>query len=147
DFTLDEVKQLDAGSWFGASFAGERIPTLDEVLAEIQGRSHLVLEVKAPELAGNEQVDEVLADELATGLLGQLADAGALTVSSFDVEWLEAFGTAHPHVPVGVLSTLSPTLAQLDRWSAWAEEIHPNYLLVNRAAVDGARARGMSTSV
>ena len=32
DFTLAELKQLDAGSWKGSEFAGEQIPTLQEVL-------------------------------------------------------------------------------------------------------------------
>ncbi|TWU14096.1 Glycerophosphoryl diester phosphodiesterase [Symmachiella macrocystis] len=32
DFTLAELKKLDAGSWKSAEFAGERIPTLDEAL-------------------------------------------------------------------------------------------------------------------
>src|SRR5437773_1710824 len=30
--TLAELRQLDAGSWFGSEFAGERIPTLEEIL-------------------------------------------------------------------------------------------------------------------
>lgn len=30
--TLDELRRLDAGSWFDARFAGERVPTIDEVL-------------------------------------------------------------------------------------------------------------------
>ena len=33
DMTLTELRRLDAGSWFGSEFAGERIPTLDEILA------------------------------------------------------------------------------------------------------------------
>ena len=33
DLTLAEVQQLDAGSWFDPRFAGERVPTVDEVLA------------------------------------------------------------------------------------------------------------------
>jgi glycerophosphoryl diester phosphodiesterase len=32
DFTLSEIKKLDAGSWKAPEFAGERIPTLEEVL-------------------------------------------------------------------------------------------------------------------
>src|ERR1700716_3392227 len=32
EHTLAELKELDAGAWFGASFAGERVPSLDEVL-------------------------------------------------------------------------------------------------------------------
>src|SRR5437016_13518001 len=33
DMTLTELRRLDAGSWFGSEFAGERIPTLAEILA------------------------------------------------------------------------------------------------------------------
>jgi len=32
DLTLTELRELDAGSWFGSEFAGERIPTLEEIL-------------------------------------------------------------------------------------------------------------------
>jgi len=32
DYTLQELQHLDAGSWFGEEFAGEKIPTLDQVL-------------------------------------------------------------------------------------------------------------------
>lgn len=33
DKTLAEIRQLDAGSWFDPQFAGEKVPTIDEVLA------------------------------------------------------------------------------------------------------------------
>jgi glycerophosphoryl diester phosphodiesterase len=32
DMTLAELRKLDAGSWFGSEFAGERIPTIEEIL-------------------------------------------------------------------------------------------------------------------
>jgi glycerophosphoryl diester phosphodiesterase len=32
DYNLAELRKLDAGSWFGAEFAGQRIPTLEEIL-------------------------------------------------------------------------------------------------------------------
>ncbi len=35
---LAHLKALDAGSWFGPEFAGERIPTQDEALANLKGR-------------------------------------------------------------------------------------------------------------
>src|SRR5208282_503090 len=72
--TLEELRQLDAGSWFSTegfssegssgggapgaqkqTFAGQRIPTLDEILAF--GREHdigLYLEMKAPAVSGAE---------------------------------------------------------------------------------------------
>ena len=45
--TLAQVKALDAGSYMGAQFAGERIPTLDETLDFIgEGRVRLCIEIK-----------------------------------------------------------------------------------------------------
>lgn len=38
DMTLDEVRQLDAGSWFDPAFAGVQVPTLKETLALVQAR-------------------------------------------------------------------------------------------------------------
>jgi glycerophosphoryl diester phosphodiesterase len=44
DLTLDQVRQLDAGSWFDANFAGQKVPTIEEVLALIaQYRQHRIL--------------------------------------------------------------------------------------------------------
>ena len=42
--TLDEIRKLDAGSWFDAKFAGEKVPTVEEVLELVAGyRQHDVL--------------------------------------------------------------------------------------------------------
>jgi glycerophosphoryl diester phosphodiesterase len=50
--TLDEARQLDAGSWFGAEFANERVPTLEEVLAMARGRICILWDAKeAPDEA------------------------------------------------------------------------------------------------
>src|SRR5579863_1834901 len=37
--TLAQLQVLDAGKWFGAAFAGERIPTLEAVLEVFRGAS------------------------------------------------------------------------------------------------------------
>ncbi|RUS42636.1 glycerophosphodiester phosphodiesterase [Cohnella sp. AR92] len=42
DVTLAELKELDAGSWFGPQFQGERIPTLAELLALVRGTDLVV---------------------------------------------------------------------------------------------------------
>lgn len=44
--TLAEIRELDAGSWFGAEFAGTSVPTLDEVLDWSRGRLGILLEMK-----------------------------------------------------------------------------------------------------
>ena len=38
DFTLAEIKRLDAGSWFDKKFAGEKILTFDEAVAIVAAR-------------------------------------------------------------------------------------------------------------
>lgn len=50
EFTLAEIKRLDAGAWFGARFAGERVPTFDEAVALVRGKAGLYAELKTPEM-------------------------------------------------------------------------------------------------
>lgn len=51
DYTWDDLKKLDAGSWRGPEFANQRVSTLDEVLDSTHGRVALNLDIKAPEAA------------------------------------------------------------------------------------------------
>lgn len=56
DLTLEEVRALDAGSWKGEQWKGEKIPMLEEVLAIIPDGKRLFIEIKCgpevlPELA------------------------------------------------------------------------------------------------
>ena len=50
DFTLDEIKRLDAGAWFDARFAGSRVPTFQEVIECVAGRGALCSELKDPDV-------------------------------------------------------------------------------------------------
>ncbi len=60
EMTLEEIKALDAGAWFGKEFAGENVPTLREVLQAIKGKILPDLDFKA----GNpEQFVQLLKEE------------------------------------------------------------------------------------
>lgn len=48
ELTLEEIKSLDAGSWFDASFENEQIPTLSEVLDLVNGQCKVLVEIKWP---------------------------------------------------------------------------------------------------
>lgn len=79
DFTLAEIKRLDAGSWFDRKFAGEKIPTFEEAIHLIKGKAGMYPELKAPEIYGGRKVDfaAMVADTLErNGLLGPHADPG-----------------------------------------------------------------------
>ena len=44
--TLEKLRSLDAGSWKGAQWKGERIPTLEEVLGTVPDGKRLFIEIK-----------------------------------------------------------------------------------------------------
>lgn len=53
DFTLDEVRTLDAGSYYASGYTGSRVLTLDELLTELEGSPvTLTVEAKNPALYG-----------------------------------------------------------------------------------------------
>ncbi|MCY4112087.1 MAG: glycerophosphodiester phosphodiesterase family protein [Chloroflexi bacterium] len=67
DHTLAELRALDAGAWFGEAFAGERLPTLEEVLSLAAGRVRLEIELKGTTLAFLERVLEAIRAADAVG--------------------------------------------------------------------------------
>ncbi len=46
EFALAELKEMDAGSYFGEKFQGEKLPTLREVIHEARGKIKLNVELK-----------------------------------------------------------------------------------------------------
>ncbi|MDH7482882.1 MAG: glycerophosphodiester phosphodiesterase family protein [Armatimonadota bacterium] len=50
DMTLEELRRLDAGSWFGTQYAGERLPTLEEFLDLPWGETQPIIEIKEQSL-------------------------------------------------------------------------------------------------
>jgi len=46
DTSFRDLRQLDAGRWFAESFAGEKIPALEEVLEATRGKKRLNIELK-----------------------------------------------------------------------------------------------------
>jgi glycerophosphoryl diester phosphodiesterase len=56
EFTLEELKNLDAGAWFARRFQGSRLQSLTEVLTAAKGKVNLYLDCKRvdPELLAKE---------------------------------------------------------------------------------------------
>ena len=72
DFTLAEIKQLDAGAWFSPAFAGARVSTFQEAIDEVRGKAGLYPELKDPEFYRQRGIrtDELFAEALrANGLV------------------------------------------------------------------------------
>ena len=96
DLTLAELRKLDAGSWFGSEYTGERIPTIEEIL-EFSKKNDVVfyLEIKAGGSWGGEHV-----------LIGALRESGEIArtiVISFDAAILAAVRKLEPTLMTGFL--------------------------------------------
>jgi glycerophosphoryl diester phosphodiesterase len=90
--TLPQVKQLDAGRWLDESFAGQRIPTLEETLDLIgDSRVRLCIEIKG------DDTGDYLRTAWGTVHLLQKHDFLRYTIiSSFNHECLRAVKTWEP---------------------------------------------------
>src|ERR1700676_1212140 len=96
DMTLADLRRLDAGSWFGSEFTGERIPTLDEIL-EFAKKYDVVfyLELKPGGSWGGEHA-------LIGGLRGS-GQIGRTVVISFDASILATVRKIEPTLMTALL--------------------------------------------
>lgn len=97
--TLDELRALDVGVWKGEAFRGERIPTLDEVMAIVPAGKRLFLEVKC----GTEIV-EPLVEALEAGPLGK----DQVTLISFNDTVITQFKSVAPEWRASWLVDIQP---------------------------------------
>jgi glycerophosphoryl diester phosphodiesterase len=86
DYTLDELKQLDAGSWFDEKFADQRLPELSEVLDLLKGRVYVNIEIKAGAYEGHHPPDAIEKQIVAMVRKKNLQDT--VLISSFEIEFL-----------------------------------------------------------
>jgi glycerophosphoryl diester phosphodiesterase len=59
DFTLAEIRRLDAGTWFKPAFAGARIQTFQEAIDLVRGKAGMYPELKSPQLYKSRGIDQV----------------------------------------------------------------------------------------
>ncbi|MEJ7785670.1 MAG: glycerophosphodiester phosphodiesterase family protein [Solirubrobacteraceae bacterium] len=147
DFTLEELKRLDAGSWFGEEFSGEQIPTLRELIDTIGGRAGLLLEFKAPELYPGIEAEIAAEMESIPDYLKRALASERLVVQSFNVTSMRLFHELQPEIPVGLLYGYRPSEAELVAASEWADQINPSYRVTDQALVDRVHELGMTISV
>ncbi|MGW1836554.1 glycerophosphodiester phosphodiesterase [Streptomyces sp. NPDC002067] len=122
DLTAAEIARLDAGSWFAARFAGERVPTLDRYLRRLDhNHQSLLLELKNPARYPGIEA-QTLRLLRAEGWLDR-AHLGRLVVQSFCARCV---GTVHrlaPRLRTAVLGAPAPRDAA--RYARFTDGINP----------------------
>ncbi|MBT4140268.1 MAG: glycerophosphodiester phosphodiesterase [Candidatus Latescibacteria bacterium] len=90
--TLSQVRQLDAGSWFGRAFHDERIPTLEEVLDLCRHKVPILIEAKTVESA-----------EAAAVLVRSLRAQSHVVIQSFHGAAVRAVNRLDRRIPTAFL--------------------------------------------
>ncbi len=142
--TLAALRELDAGSWFDARFAGEPVPLLDDVLDAIGGRIRLNIEIKH-QRAGAEPMEAELAASLRER--GLIADT---IVSSFDPRALGRLKKAAPDIPRALLYASDMPLPLRHAWPRiWLapQALHPHFGMVNESYMRRASTAGYRVNV
>jgi glycerophosphoryl diester phosphodiesterase len=141
--TLEELRQLDAGSWFRAisnhgttNYAGERIPTIEEILAF--GREHelgLHLEIKTTGPSG--------AEHAIVGALHASGEVARSVVISFDASTLRRVRELDPLVMTGFLCSDRSPVAVMTAIGVGARQLLPRVDRVTRELVADAHAHDL----
>jgi glycerophosphoryl diester phosphodiesterase len=136
DMALAELRRLDAGTWFGSEYAGEKIPTLEEILA-FSKKNDVVfyLELKPGGSWGGEHA-----------LIGALRESGEIprtVVISFDASIVLGLRKIEPTLMTGLLYD-----GQIENPLERAVEVGARQLLVRGdlvtpALLAGARKRDL----
>jgi glycerophosphoryl diester phosphodiesterase len=130
--TFGALRRLDAGAWFGAGFAGERIPSLSEAIALLAtlglGANIEIKPSPGAEVATARAVARIVQTEWPAGLPAPL-------LSSFAPAALAAAQAAAPAIPRGLLVGSLPS-----DWLRQAESVGAATIHCDQRRLDRARA-------
>ena len=97
DGTLEQIQEIDIGSWFAPEFSSERVPTLREVLAEVSGKSRLVIELKY--YGHDEQLEQRVVD-----IVEQADMVDDVAIMSLNYAGMQKIRQLRPDWTIGLLS-------------------------------------------
>lgn len=121
DFTLAELEELDAGSWFSSKFAGQRLMTLDTVLAWMQEEgNHLRLNIELK----NDQIQYVGLEEKVLSLIEDYDLQERIIISSFNPFSLQRVRMQNAEIEMGYLVLGKPENALWIAREIGANAIH-----------------------
>lgn len=136
DFTLAEIKRLDAGTWFDQKFVGARVPMFQEAIDLVRGKAGLYPELKDPEFYRTRGVspEKLLAEVLTRNSLVN-DSATAVIIQSFDDTTLKNLARDLASVPRVFLVEARAidrvdSSEKLREIATWATGLGPNKAIV-----------------
>ena len=144
--TLEQIKELDAGAWFNAKFAGTQVPTLREVFERYGKDANYYIETKNPEEAPGmeEKLLELIREfELRDGAV----ERWQVLIQSFSRDSLLKIKQMDPQLPLIQLIEKEFSSAQIQQRlhdiRNYAVGIGPSRISVDRALVDAVHETGL----
>ena len=134
------LRELDAGAWFDARFAGQRIPLLSEVL-DLVGDSEMRVNI---EIKGQALRGDGIEAEIAE-MVRQRHETGQVIISSFNPSALWRMRRAAPELPGALLyaAGMPPYRVRgLARYLVRPAALHPYHDLVDAAYMRWAHGHG-----
>ncbi|RYI28089.1 glycerophosphodiester phosphodiesterase [Bacillus infantis] len=153
-FTLEELKQLDAGSWFNHKHPGYadpaysrlKVPSLEEIFQHFGSRVNYYIETKSPDLYPGME-DELLRLLREYGLIGSKKDNARVIIQSFSSKSLKRIHRNEPDIPLIQLISYKEKAVLTDqdikKLQKYAAGIGPNYNMIDEEYVKKARANGL----
>lgn len=149
--TATELTQLDAGAWFAARYAGERVPTLEAAIAHC--RAHGVwIDIEIKPGRGDERrtgaaVARLVARQYADcvrpgGDRAEAIDPRVPLLCSFSVDALAAARTAAPDLPRGLLISRVPPDWQARVDALGCVALHTNHRHLTRPVARAVKDAG-----
>ncbi|MBI3405568.1 MAG: glycerophosphodiester phosphodiesterase [Acidobacteria bacterium] len=133
EYTLAELHNLDAGSWFDKKFAGERIPTLEDIVTFARETDVVFyLEVKANDTWG--------VEHSLVAALRRLNEVAHAAVISFDLNALSNVRKLDPTLISGFLFDKPRESAIADVLRNGVRQIAPHHKLLTKKLVSDAQA-------
>jgi glycerophosphoryl diester phosphodiesterase len=143
DLTLTELQELDAGGWFAPDFAGERIPTLAQVLHELGPRLALDIELKT---------DGLLSDGLEAEVVRLVEDSNLVhrvAISSFNPLALWRVRRLNRFISIGLIYAPDQPRYLRDRWLGplvRPNALHPRWDMLDQERVAAAQRQGLQVT-
>lgn len=145
--TLEQLRKLDVGAWKNAKFAGQKIPTLQEVLATVPAGKKIFVEIKCgveilPELkeqlaASDLQPEQIVLICFDTDVVTQARK----TMGEYQTNWLTSY-RRHP-VTRSLTPTTSAILDTLQKISASGLGTQDEMAAINAELVSKVHAMGL----
>lgn len=137
EYTLEQLKALDAGSHFGESFAGTPIPTLAEVFESFP-EAIVNIELKSLSL------ENIGLERAVIDVIREHNAENRVLISSFNPTCLRRTRKQAPDLPIGQLT--DPDLPFLIRkgWFLFGlkrQSIHPHYTMIDEDLMASARRK------